>query len=334
MTSLPNRLVQLGFAMGNSGHCQLKVKYLNGFDSINVWLEDKQLDSLINLRLYKEYDFDFAGGDDRQRFVVHFSLNHAPKFVGTDTIVVTAHIPMNFDVSKYFRDNDTADALTFTMFDSLDFVKLIDGNKVQINATNSNLGTYTLHFVANDVLGLKATGQITVIVKENQSPVALIQQDEIYVPIGKDLQFSLDSVFTDPDKGDSLTIAFDIYPHTWVKYDTSSNSLVGVPEASDTAVYVLLTATDLANNQTTKLIKFIPKDLSNRELIIYPNPADEFIKIVFPDLKANIRIWDANGKLIENKEIYSGQQINVKGLPAGVYVIEIGDKYKAKFIKY
>ncbi|WP_185117554.1 T9SS type A sorting domain-containing protein [Chryseobacterium sp. PMSZPI] len=72
----------------------------------------------------------------------------------------------------------------------------------------------------------------------------------------------------------------------------------------------------------------------NGELIMYPNPAIEFVKVnTTHDIKS-ITISDTTGKKIET--IWNGTNIDVRHLPSGIYWIsvEIGDrKYTEKIIK-
>lgn len=70
---------------------------------------------------------------------------------------------------------------------------------------------------------------------------------------------------------------------------------------------------------------------------IYPNPAKEIINIENFDNKSisNIKIIDSSGKLVL-KQSNNLQQINLKQIPQGIYIIQIeseGKLYNQKFIK-
>ena len=332
-SSLPNRTVQLGLTLGQPSTCKLSVVYLNDFKNINVWLEDKETDSLINLRLVKNYTFNFSGGDDRTRFVLHFGINHAPKFVKCDTIVATAYLPNSFDYRKLFIDSDTADRLTITPSDSLGFVKF-DGQKLTILANNNQVGNYSLEITATDAAGSKTVGTIPIKIVPNHKPVSLLKSTEIYAAVGKELQFDLNSVFEDPDAGDSLKTNVEILNQTWLRYDSRNQRLIGTPHLNDTTVYVKLTATDLAQNTTEVLLKVIPQNAFEKQFVVYPNPADKMIFVYFPEKSAKVKIWSSTGQLIKQVQISSGKPITINDLAAGTYVIEVeGTRFKTKFIK-
>ena len=75
---------------------------------------------------------------------------------------------------------------------------------------------------------------------------------------------------------------------------------------------------------------FIPK---NNELLIYPNPVKDELRIKNEELRiGNVEIYDLTGKQIVNDQWLNGQSINVSALPAGIYILKIGDK-RGKFIK-
>lgn len=62
--------------------------------------------------------------------------------------------------------------------------------------------------------------------------------------------------------------------------------------------------------------KVTPKEVS-----VYPNPANDFIQINSPGTVKSIEIYDESGKLIKTET--NGNRIDVKGLLAGVYMVNI-----------
>ena len=79
-------------------------------------------------------------------------------------------------------------------------------------------------------------------------------------------------------------------------------------------------------------LKFSESTLSNQEFgtknfRIYPNPAQDFIKIESPDVNLikNVEIFDMNGRLINfiNKNSSQNLQIDVKYFDAGIYFIKL-----------
>lgn len=74
--------------------------------------------------------------------------------------------------------------------------------------------------------------------------------------------------------------------------------------------------------QTTAVV-----EEENKEVVIFPNPADEFITIDINNLNGSnviIRFFSVDGKQVVNKKDNSGNiNLDVSGLTAGIYIIEI-----------
>lgn len=58
-----------------------------------------------------------------------------------------------------------------------------------------------------------------------------------------------------------------------------------------------------------------------KEVSVYPNPATDFIQINSLSTVKSIEIYDETGKLIKTET--NGNRIDVKGLPSGVYMVNI-----------
>ncbi|TZF98788.1 T9SS type A sorting domain-containing protein (plasmid) [Chryseobacterium panacisoli] len=61
--------------------------------------------------------------------------------------------------------------------------------------------------------------------------------------------------------------------------------------------------------------------ITAEEVSVYPNPAIDFIQINSPGTVKSIEIYDESGKLIKSKT--NSNKIDVKGLPAGLYMVHI-----------
>ena len=334
-SSLPNRTVDLGIKIGQPSQCELSTVYFNGFDSINVWLEDRQVDSLINLRKLQKYEFSFDGGDNRQRFVLHFGLNHPPIFLFNDTIEVTAYLPKDFDFGNLFSDVDTTDQVEVEIVDSLSFVQ-IDSTVLHIMPTNGDVGVHVFSLKARDIVGATTIGNIPIKVLPNHSPVCKFDFDQVLVPVGQEYVLDLDSIFTDPDAGDIVRVNIWVSPNSWLVYDSINNRLIGTPHEHDTTAIAQFTGTDLANNQTVKTISFIPQQQNKHPFRVYPNPANDLVHIDLPFKNAKIRLWSPNGQLLMQKNISDGQTISLRDLAAGSYILEVigTETYKVKIIKH
>ncbi len=332
VNSLPNRTVQLGINIGNPSSCQLSVVYLNGFDSINVWLEDKDKDSLINLRLVDDYTFNFSGGDDRQRFVLHFGQNHAPNQLKSQLEAI-AFIPQTVPLTNLFADKDTADQLTVKLLDTLAFVSIKD-KQLSITATDRDTGNYTMRVLATDIIGAKATGNLKINVLPNNPPQLTASKMDYYLWTYVEFDYKLDSIFNDPDQGDKLKFSVELDTTQWLKYDKKKHLLYGTPHNTDSTVQVKVTATDLAGNTSAALLRFIPRTLSEKQIVVYPNPVLDKATVILPEQHGQIEVYDLQGKKLMQRDLKRSAQINFSALPQGTYIIKLkGTHISTHFVK-
>lgn len=72
---------------------------------------------------------------------------------------------------------------------------------------------------------------------------------------------------------------------------------------------------------------------------MYPNPVLDFIQLTFENYRTNhmrLRIWDAAGRSVADRPLLAGQPIDVRSLPAGLYLIDVqagGVFVRQKFVK-
>ncbi len=64
------------------------------------------------------------------------------------------------------------------------------------------------------------------------------------------------------------------------------------------------------------------EELIESTFVIYPNPASEKVKIAMSTPKANLTIFDVNGKKVMNQEVFDGTEIQVSKLEPGIYLFE------------
>lgn len=63
------------------------------------------------------------------------------------------------------------------------------------------------------------------------------------------------------------------------------------------------------------------------EMFIYPNPAQNFIRIANSSSeKMTISIYSLSGKLMQSGEFSSDDEINVSNLPSGLYLLKANNK--------
>ena len=179
--------------------------------------------------------------------------------------------------------------------------------------------------------------------KPDQSPVVTGELDDIYTSVGAPvLKFIPDNLFQDPDPDDSLTLTLTCNGGAlpqWLSY--KDNLLVGV--AQDTGIFeITLTASDEFGQQASTSFKIYVNGSSSKsaglkQFKLYPNPASDRIWLESPTANGQLRIYDANGKLLVEQTISSRlTSINVKDLAAGHYVLVVnagGKQLSFKFEK-
>ena len=103
-------------------------------------------------------------------------------------------------------------------------------------------------------------------------------------------------------------------------YNTQSDSIAIPNSGNNTVVFFY--------NFLSSLDK-----VSNHDIVIYPNPTNDFLNIEFIKLGINrIEIIDIFGNVILNSNLESGNRINISNLAKGIYFIKLGDKNEFKKI--
>ena len=67
-------------------------------------------------------------------------------------------------------------------------------------------------------------------------------------------------------------------------------------------------------------------NVNQADVLIYPNPADEYVTIQANDVAARVVIMDTRGNKLADVRINSGD-LDVSALTAGVYLLRIFDRY-------
>ncbi len=65
------------------------------------------------------------------------------------------------------------------------------------------------------------------------------------------------------------------------------------------------------------------KEMTNIYFELYPNPTMDIVHLLFEDSSGQLIIRDAQGKLLQSKEILSGEQVSLKSFETGVYFFEL-----------
>jgi len=67
-------------------------------------------------------------------------------------------------------------------------------------------------------------------------------------------------------------------------------------------------------------------DIHHEEVMIFPNPVDDFIHLTGIDKEATLYIYDLSGKLMLIRDIYDDSSIDISTYKPGVYFIKINDR--------
>ncbi len=72
----------------------------------------------------------------------------------------------------------------------------------------------------------------------------------------------------------------------------------------------------------------IPANQMAASLMLYPNPATDYLQVVGwdTDKKADIAIYSVNGQLLQSIHEWIGTPIPVSSLPHGLYIFKINDQ--------
>jgi len=73
-------------------------------------------------------------------------------------------------------------------------------------------------------------------------------------------------------------------------------------------------------------------DIKNDDMVVYPNPAEDFIQVTGLSENVSFSIVNSLGQLVKSSSAYNGETINVSGLPSGIYFFCASEKTK-RFIK-
>jgi membrane protease subunit (stomatin/prohibitin family) len=69
-------------------------------------------------------------------------------------------------------------------------------------------------------------------------------------------------------------------------------------------------------------------------ITIYPNPAEQFIKIDGIDKAANVGLFNIAGQRVKSFSVQkNGELLNIGELKAGLYFVQINEAKAIKFIK-
>ena len=95
--------------------------------------------------------------------------------------------------------------------------------------------------------------------------------------------------------------------------------------------FVISNISKLQISTETGIGLFDPND--DNSLLVYPNPSSSMVTVVYNSQTiSNVKIYSISGRLLINKQILSGGQIDVSFLPKGFYFLKVNNQ-TSKFVK-
>lgn len=338
-----NVSVPLGLKLLTSGNYTLNFNYTSGFENIQVFLEDKQLNSYIDLKINNNYTFNHNGTDITNRFVIHFVKNSTPILnqqlsqINTyEDGQFTYQLPLNT-----FIDNDLND----TVFYNISVLNQKVTNWLNFDSenlsflgtpTNDNVGFTEVLVQATDKFG--ATAQTTFniqVINVNDAPIVENNLPNIEMAAYEQLIFVIpDNTFKDIDLGDKLTLSYSVKNYqqnpSFIQFNSQNNTFIFEPTNTDAGKYqIIVRATDKSGEfiettfslAVTEALSFNESDI---EVAVKPNPSDGIFHISTPFANYNYEIVDASGKVIFSDKANSrNTRIDLTQQPSATYIIRL-----------
>jgi endonuclease I len=112
---------------------------------------------------------------------------------------------------------------------------------------------------------------------------------------------------------------------------------IGIRGYSASAGITLSICYTAAAKSGTFEIKYIGSSVDKGNTFeIYPNPANDFITVLIPGIPQDAFIYDINGRIVKTVSLNHTQQIDIRDLPSGIYMLRVSDEGKLiskRFIK-
>ena len=106
------------------------------------------------------------------------------------------------------------------------------------------------------------------------------------------------------------------------------------------AYYYRLRQTDRDGQVSYSNIQIVVTEGERDALAVFPNPGSDFVRLLLPATAAEqtlrVQCWSVNGQLVFEQNTYSGQELDVRELPEGIYNLHItGERqtWSATFVK-
>ena len=187
-----------------------------------------------------------------------------------------------------------------------------------------------LYWVSSNFIdSLKYTNFIPYV--KNPIPVQIALKGQIFSYVVSD------STFIDDDGNNTLSISAKLANGNplpaWLSFDPAGASFSGTPDSLQ-ILYVMVTATDTAGASASSTFKLSVQAPATTEEItlkedvvrIYPNPTNGLLTISMDepgDRFSLVRIYSAEGRLIQTNTFKNSIGIDLTTRPTGIYIVKV-----------
>ncbi len=271
----------------------------------------------------------------------------------------------SFVAENVFEDIDVGDEVTITVKqeDGSDLPGWLsyDAGTGQFSGTplNENVGTVFIKLTGTDKEGATAEEIFAInVINTNDAPTLTGSIGDQTAKVGEAFELTIDkgAVFSDVD-GDNLTLSMSTSDGAaipdWLSFNAETNVLSGVPTEEGNDI-LRVTATDPsgASIGTVFILEVGPGDsqdpdpdpepeplgLEEGEIKIFPNPVVDQLQLHWgstEDMK--VQVMNYSGQIMLEAIQRPGDALDVSVLPAGNYLLKIGDEKALitfKFVKH
>ncbi|MBN2778930.1 MAG: lamin tail domain-containing protein [Bacteroidales bacterium] len=203
------------------------------------------------------------------------------------------------------------------------------------NETNTTTNLQNTSSYSFDFEGGLNTERFELWLNLNTAPYSVLALENQSLYTNETLSYSLPEAFADADMGDYLTISASLEDGNdlpdWLTFE--DGTFAGTPSEVQT-VNVKVTATDKFGANTSQIFTITVlstvdiNKIPENQIMIYPNPAENFVVIKITNVisETTIKIIDISGKIVfETNQVNNINTIDISNLAKGVYLVEIRD---------
>ncbi len=238
-------------------------------------------------------------------------------------------VPLCIKIGKAGTYSISLDEFNFEGY----YVYFIDKyNDTHIELNNETLDNYTFSCDAGEL-----TNRFELHIFKNHAPYADGLIPDMEIPVSEPYAYTFgENVFVDVDFGDEIRYSAQLSDGSelplWLMFNPETRTFEGTPESID-ALEINVTATDKLGASATESFMLtvtgnsvVGDILKSNKILIYPNPASDFIYIkqAISDDETTISITDITGKVLLKTKINSTVfRINVSNFAAGSYFVKV-----------